>query len=65
MVGRLPVMKYRGQYYYVDERLGEIRNINDFMDRLLFEEVRENLIEAQNVPWEEASKYETWQENFR
>ena len=56
MVGRLPVMKYKGKHYYVDERLGEIRNINDFMDRLLFEEVIEAYIEETNVPWEDVKQ---------
>jgi hypothetical protein len=64
MVGRLPVMKYKGKYWYVDERLRQIRNINDFMDSLEFSQINTELIEEYDIPWEEAQKHETWQKNF-
>jgi hypothetical protein len=63
-VGRLPVMKYKGKYWYIDNRLRQIRNINDFMDSEEFHEVDGSQIEQHEVPWEEAQKYETWQKDF-
>ena len=65
MVGRLPVMKYKGKYWYVDERLQEIRNINDFMDSVKYDQIDKAKIEEYDIPWEEVKKHETWQQNFQ
>lgn len=64
MVGRLPVMKYKGKYWYVDDRLQQIRNINNFADSEEFDEINKDLIEQYDIPWEEAKKHETWQKDF-
>ncbi|MFT4313052.1 MAG: hypothetical protein ACMXYA_01470 [Candidatus Woesearchaeota archaeon] len=63
--GRLPVMKYKGKYWYIDNRLEQIRNINDFSDSEEFDEIEHSKIENPEVPWEEAQKHETWQNNFQ
>ena len=63
-MGRLPVMKYKGKYYYVDNRLKQARNINDFMDAIEFDDIDTSLIEEYDIPWEEAQKHETWQKDF-
>lgn len=64
MVGRLPILKYKGKYWYADDRLKEIRNINNFMDSEKYDEVDTSLIEEYDIPWEEAKKHETWQKRF-
>jgi uncharacterized protein YkuJ len=60
MVGRLPVMKYQGKYWYVDNRLNEVRNINDFSDSISFDDIDSSAIESYDIPWDEVKKYETW-----
>lgn len=64
MVGRLPVMKYEGKYWYIDERLRQIRNINDFADSKEFDAIDTKQIQEYDVSWEEARKHETWQKDF-
>ena len=65
MVGRLPVMKYHGKYWYVDERLKEIRNINDFSDSVPFGQIDNDDIEEYDIPWEKVKEHETWQKSFQ
>ena len=63
--GRLPVMLYDGKYYYVDNRLKEARNINDFMDSIQFSQIDKELIEDYDIPWEKVKEHETWQKDFQ
>jgi hypothetical protein len=65
MAGRLPVLKYKGKYWYDDGRLREIRNINDFSDSVQYADVDRTAIEEYDISWEEAQKHETWQKDFQ
>lgn len=37
--GMLPRVKINGTWYYVDKRLKEFRNVDDFSDSMKFEEM--------------------------
>ena len=47
VAGMLPIVTVNGQHYYVDGRLAQLRNVNDFMDviRYFNDEVWESISE--------------------